>query len=72
MSVTVSITAITGQSPYDIYLCQSGGTSCFYMYTTSTIPYSFVIPSPYDQSSSYMLKIIDGANCIISGITTVQ
>jgi len=72
MPLTVNITSITGQSPYNIYICQSGGTGCYYMSTTSTIPYSFVIPPPYDQSTSYMLKIIDGANCIVSGITSVQ
>lgn len=72
MSLTVSISNITGQSPYDIYICQSAGTNCFYMTRTSTVPYSFIIPPPYDQSTSYMLKIIDAQNCIISGITNVQ
>lgn len=71
MPLTVSITNITGQSPYDVYICQPTGTNCFYMARTSTVPYSFIIPPPYDQSTSYMLKIIDAQNCIISGITNV-
>jgi hypothetical protein len=71
MAVKVTINSITGQSPYDIYICQSGGTNCFYISTISITPYVFDIPAPYNTSSSYMLKIIDTNNCIISGTTTV-
>jgi hypothetical protein len=71
MGVQVTINSITGQSPYDVYICQSGGTNCFYITTISNTPYIFDIPVPYDTSSSYMLKIIDTNNCIISGTTTV-
>jgi hypothetical protein len=71
MAVQVTINSITGQSPYDIYICQSGGTNCFYITTISSTPYIFDIPAPYNTSSSYMLKIIDTNNCIISGTTTV-
>jgi len=72
MSLIVNITNITGSSPYDIYICQSGGTGCFYITTITSVPYSFVIPEPYDMSDSYMLKIIDNNDCIISGITTIN
>jgi len=34
-------------------------------------PYEFDIPVPYDTSTSYMLKLLDNNNCIISGNTTV-
>jgi hypothetical protein len=71
MAVQVTITNITGSSPYDIFVCQPDGSSCFYITTTPTVPYVFNIPAPYNTSLSYMLKIIDNQNCIISGITTV-
>lgn len=76
MAVKVTISGITGVTPYDIYICQSGGTGCFYISTitdsqVSPDPYEFDIPPPYDTSSSYMLKILDNNNCIISGITSV-
>ena len=71
MVIQVSIYTITGQSPYDVYICQSGGTNCFYITTISSTPYIFDIPAPYNTSSSYMLKIIDTNNCTISGTTAV-
>lgn len=71
MGVLVNINGITGTSPFDIYICQSGGTDCFYISTITSTPYQFEIPSPYNTSSSYMLKVIDANNCIITGVTTL-
>ena len=71
MALQVTISGITGTSPYDIYVCQTGGTSCFYMTTISSVPYVFDIPAPYNTSSAYMLKIIDNNQCIITGIQSV-
>jgi hypothetical protein len=67
MAIQVTINSITGQSPYDIYICQSGGTGCFYITTISSLPYSFDIPYPYNNSSAYTLKIIDNNQCVITG-----
>ena len=72
MAVQVTISSITGQSPYDVYVCQTNGSACFYITTISSIPYVFDIPAPYNNLSAYMLKLIDGNNCIISGTTTVS
>ena len=71
MAIKCIINSITGISPYDIYICQSGGTSCFYIDTISSNSYEFDIPQPYNTSNVYMLKIIDAADCIITGITSV-
>ena len=71
MPVLVTINAVTGQSPYDVYICQFNGTGCFYIDTISSVPYTFNIPSPYDTATSYMLKLIDANNCTITGIQNV-
>jgi hypothetical protein len=71
MAVQVTINSITGQSPYNLYICQSNGSGCFYVTTITTTPYVFDIPSPYDTSSSYMLKVVDDNGCIISGVSNV-
>jgi len=71
MAIQVTIDSITGQTPYDIYICQTGGTGCFYMTTISSVPYSFDIPSPYDSSLAYMVKVIDNNGCVIAGQSSV-
>ena len=71
MAVQVTISSITGQSPYDVYICQSNGSGCFYISTITTTPYVFDIPAPYDTSSSYLLNVVDANNCTISGIENV-
>ena len=68
MALEVFIYNITGTSPYDIYICQSGGTGCFYIETLFGGSTNFIIPPPYDQSSSYMVKVIDANGCVISGV----
>ena len=68
MALQVTINDITGVTPFDIYICQSDGTGCFYMTTISSTPYVFDIPVPYDTSTEYMLKVVDRNGCIITGI----
>jgi hypothetical protein len=72
MAIKVTINSITGTSPYDVYICQPTGNGCFYITTINSVPYQFDIPEPYDSSTSYMLKIIDNTNCVITGIKPVQ
>jgi hypothetical protein len=72
MAVQVTIDSITGQSPYNVFVCQPNGSACFYITTITSTPYVFDIPSPYNTSPAYMLKIIDNQNCIISGTTIVS
>lgn len=72
MGVLVTINDITGVTPYDLYICQPNGSSCFYINTINSVPYSFDIPEPYNNGLAYMLKVVDGQNCVITGVTYVQ
>ena len=69
MAIQVTINGVTGTSPYDVYVCQFDGTGCFYIntITDSQIPYTFDIPSPYDNSNEYQLKVVDNSNCVLTG-----
>lgn len=71
MGVTVSISSITGTSPFDVYICQGDGSGCFYISEINTVPYTFEIPPPYDTSLEYMLKIVDADGCQITGIKSI-
>jgi len=73
MAVQVNINDITGSTPYQVFICQTVNTGCFFVseITDNDLPYVFDIPAPYNNSDSYLLKIIDNFGCIISGQTTV-
>lgn len=71
MAVQVTIDGITGTSPFDIYICQSNGSGCFYIATISSVPYVFDIPEPYNTATSYMLKVVDANNCTVTGIENI-
>jgi hypothetical protein len=71
MAIQVTINSITGNSPFDIYICQSNGTNCFYISTILTTPYIFDIPEPYNTATSYMVKVIDNNNCQTTGIESL-
>jgi hypothetical protein len=73
MAVQVTINDITGSTPYQVYICQTGNTGCFYIseINDGDLPYVFDIPAPYNNAESYLLKIIDNFGCIISGTTSV-
>ena len=71
MGVQVTVNTLVGQSPFDIYICQSNGTSCFYISTITSVPYVFDIPEPYNTQSTYMVKAIDANGCIISDVGVV-
>ena len=63
MSQQVTITSVTGNTPVNIYYCDSFSANCVYVATVSTFPYVFDVPSPYDESN-FVIKIIDTQGCI--------
>lgn len=71
MIIEVTINDITGQTPYDVYICDSGATTCIYVDTIISIPYSFDVPQSFSNLSSYGVKIIDNNNCNIFKIFNV-
>ncbi len=73
MAIQATINNIIGQTPFDIYVCQPTGDSCFYINTITDLqfPYVFDIPEPYNTGTSYMIKAIDYNNCSITGVTSV-
>ena len=69
--MTIEITGTTGgQSPYDIFLCNTGGTSCFYISGNTNIPPSIIIDSDnyFPNEDSLLLRIIDTNGCVFDEI----
>jgi hypothetical protein len=65
MPAEITITAITGAQPYDIYICDDPVVTCLYVDTISSVPYSFNIPPLLDGQLSYTLKVVDNVGCVV-------
>jgi hypothetical protein len=62
----ITITGVTsGNSPYNIYVCDSNNVACFYVTGVTTIPPSIIIDTDnfFPNAPAVNLKIIDGSMC---------
>lgn len=64
MGYKVFIDTVTGQSPYDVYVCNSNTQNCFFIDTFTSIPFEFIIPPPIDLSNNFCIKVQDNNNCV--------
>lgn len=65
----IQITGVTsGNSPYDVFLCDTGYTSCFLISGSCTIPPTVIIDTDYFfPNYNYVgLKLVDTNGCIIT------
>lgn len=74
MPSLVTVDNIVGTSPFEIYLCLSGGSPCYYIdyVTSSELPYNFVVPIPIQNNLGFCLKVIDADNCTINNCFTIS
>lgn len=70
MGVQVTISSLTGNSPYDLYVCDTSLTACTYVVTFSLPPYVFDLPAPYDTASDFCIKVVDADGCWIVSCKT--
>lgn len=68
MGTNITITSITGISPYDVYVCDTSYTTCIYVSTINSgdLPYSFMIPSIFSSFTNFVVKVIDDNDCVIT------
>ena len=67
MDTNITITSITGITPYDVYVCDTGYTTCIYVSTINSgnLQYSFIIPSIFSSLTNFVVKVIDNNDCVI-------
>ncbi len=72
MPINITINNITGTSPFNIYVCDNPVNSCVYIETipSTSLPYTFVVPSILENQNDYTLKIEDDNGCINLSILT--
>ena len=64
----VTISTVNGSPNFDIYVCNSLLLNCVYVTTInlSQLPYSFIVPFPYNNLNTIYVKIIDSNGCVIN------
>ena len=73
MPTDITITNALGQTPFDIYVCDTGYTTCIYVSTISTgdLPYIFEIPPIFSSLTDFIVKVVDDNNCVVTDTVTV-
>lgn len=67
MPTQITISTLSGFSPFDVYSCDTGYTNCIYISTITSgqVPYSFDLPFIQEGMAEIGLKVVDSNNCII-------
>jgi hypothetical protein len=63
MPTEVVINGLTGQSPFNIYLCDNPVSNCVYINTITGGTYTFEVPDIFDGQTSFNLRVINGVGC---------
>ncbi len=63
MPNSITITSISGASPFTIYVCDQTISYCYFVQTIFGGPISFDIPFPLQAADPIVLKIIDSNYC---------
>jgi DUF1365 family protein len=73
MPTDITINDITGSTPFDVYVCDTGYTTCIYVSTINSVdlPYTFEIPPIYSSLSNFIVKVVDDNNCIVTDTLTL-
>lgn len=67
MSLLVTITTMTANTPVDVYYCDSFSASCVFVESRTIFPFQFSVPSPY-ADDNVIIKIIDSQTCEVLGV----
>ena len=73
MPTNITINTLSGLTPYNVYVCDSGNTSCIYVNTITDldIPYSFELPGILNSLTTFNVKVVDSNNCDIIELITL-
>lgn len=73
MPTDITINNISGSTPFDVYVCDTGYTSCIYVSTITSgeLPYTFEIPPVYSSLTDFIVKVVDDNDCVVTDTVTV-
>ncbi len=67
----ITVTNFVGQTPFNVFLCDTNFQNCVWITTDSNVPVVFPIPAPYDVNTSFGVRIIDNNNCTFDQIVSL-
>lgn len=67
MPTQITISGITGSSPFNVYTCDTGYATCIWIstITSGNIPYVFDLPFIQEGMPSIGIRVVDNVGCII-------
>ena len=73
MPTDITLSNITGSTPFDVYVCDTGYTACIYVSTINSgdLPYTFEIPPIYSTLTNFIVKVVDNNECIVNELVSV-
>ena len=74
MPTLVTVSNINASAPYEIYICPSGSSACYYVDVigTAQLPYNFTVPIPLQNNLGFCVRVVDSDGCIITDCFTVN
>jgi hypothetical protein len=73
MPTDITINNISGATPFDVYVCNTGLTTCIYVNTINSgdLPYTFEIPPVYSNLTEFVVRVVDDNECTVLETVTV-
>lgn len=73
MPTDVTINDVSGQTPFNVYICNTGYTTCVYINTITSgdLPYTFEVPSLFTTAVNFTLRVVDDNSCEINEVIYV-
>lgn len=68
MPTNITLSSVSGSSPFHIYVCDTGFTTCIYVNTINPIdiPYQIQIPPLFTSLPSIVVNVKDSNNCSLN------
>jgi hypothetical protein len=68
MPTQITLNGLSGASPFDVYTCDTGFTTCIYIATINSgdIPYVFDLPQIFNGMLFFEVKVVDDNDCVVT------
>jgi hypothetical protein len=68
MPTNITLTTVSGSSPFHIYVCDTGFTACIYVDTVTPIdiPYQIQIPPLFTSLPNVVINVKDSNDCSLN------